>query len=48
VDRHALSLGTSISLQQSERLRLRLSASTRLLGDSRADINGKLFLNWMF
>lgn len=48
VDRHALSLGTSISLQQSERLRLGLSASTRLLGDSRADINGKLFLNWMF
>ncbi|MCX5465729.1 autotransporter outer membrane beta-barrel domain-containing protein [Alcaligenes parafaecalis] len=48
VDRHALSLGTSINLQQSERLRLGLSASTRLLDDSRADINGKLFLNWMF
>lgn len=48
IDRHALSLGTSISLQQSERLRLGLSANTRLLGDSRADINGKLFLNWTF
>lgn len=48
VDRHALALGTSISLQQSERLRVGLSANTRLLGDSRADINGKLFLNWMF
>ena len=48
VDRHALALGASISLQQSERLRLGLSANTRLLGDSRADINGKLFLNWLF
>lgn len=48
VDHHALSLGTSISLQQSERLRLGLSANTRLLGDSRADINGKLFLDWTF
>ncbi len=48
VDRHALALGASISLQQSEHLRLGLAANTRLLGDSRADINGKLFLNWLF
>ena len=48
VDRHALSLGASVSLQQTERLRVGLSAQTRLWGDSRADINGKLFLNWMF
>lgn len=48
VDRHALSLGASVSLQQTERLRVGLSAHTRLWGDSRADINGKLFLNWMF
>ncbi|HUG59213.1 MAG TPA: autotransporter domain-containing protein, partial [Candidimonas sp.] len=48
VDSHALALRTSLSLQASERLRLGVSAGTRLLGNSRGDISGNVSLNWVF
>ena len=48
VDSHALALRAGLTLQSSERLRLGVSAGTRLLGNSRADISGNVSLNWAF
>ncbi|MEZ7811801.1 autotransporter outer membrane beta-barrel domain-containing protein [Alcaligenes phenolicus] len=48
VDSHALALRAGLTLQSSERLRLGVSAGTRLLGNSRADISGNVSLNWTF
>ena len=48
VDRHALALRAGLTLQASERLRLGVSAGTRLLGNSRADVSGNVSLNWAF
>ncbi|WP_394062995.1 autotransporter domain-containing protein [Alcaligenes sp. WGS1538] len=48
VDRQALALRAGLTLHASERLRLGLTAGTRLLGESRADISGNVSLNWFF
>ena len=48
VDSHALALRAGLTLQASERLRLGVSAGTRLLGNSRADVSGNVSLNWAF
>ncbi|WP_394062991.1 autotransporter domain-containing protein [Alcaligenes sp. WGS1538] len=48
VDRQALALRAGLTLHASERLRLGLTAGTRLLGESRADISGNVSLNWAF
>ncbi|WP_341668238.1 autotransporter outer membrane beta-barrel domain-containing protein [Alcaligenes sp. SDU_A2] len=48
VDTHALAVRAGLTVQASERLRLGVSAGTRLLANSRADINGNLSLNWAF
>ena len=48
VDSHALALRAGLTLHASERLRLGVSAGTRLLGNSRADVSGNASLNWAF
>ncbi|WP_454003497.1 autotransporter outer membrane beta-barrel domain-containing protein [Alcaligenes sp. Marseille-Q7550] len=48
VDSQALALRAGLTLHASERLRLGVSAGTRLLGNSRADVSGNGSLNWAF
>ena len=44
----AAQLRAGLTLHASERLRLGVSAGTRLLGNSRADVSGNASLNWAF
>ncbi|TGV05680.1 autotransporter outer membrane beta-barrel domain-containing protein, partial [Alcaligenaceae bacterium 429] len=48
VDRNALALQAGVTLNASEHMSFTASAGTRVLGDSRAEVNGQLSINWKF
>ena len=48
VERSALALQAGVTLNASESLSFSASAGTRVLGDSRAEVNGQLSVKWAF